>query len=142
MDIIIWNVDKMGMGIKIIDEQHKNLISIINDLANAIEKKEQKDVLFEIVDRLIEYTKYHFQTEEEYFDSFDFDDKSLHKSEHKYFIEHFKGIKKGLEKGIKKGDKSVIKLSEDILMYLVDWFITHITGSDRDYMDLFKKNGL
>jgi len=142
MEVLLWDVERMGTGIKIIDEQHKKLISIINDLAIAIDKKEENEILFEVVDRLIDYTQYHFKTEEDFFDQFDFEESSVHKSEHKYFIEHFKAIQKGLVKDAKKRDTSIIKLSEDILLYLVDWFILHITGSDRQYIDLFKQNGL
>ena len=142
MELLIWDDEKMGMGIEIIDSQHKKLVTIINDLATAIDKQAETEVLFAVVERLIEYTKYHFETEQKFFDEFDFHEKSLHKSEHKYFIEHFKAIQKGLEKDAKKRDKNIIKLSEDILEYLVDWFIAHITGSDREYMELFKKNGL
>lgn len=142
MELLKWDDEKMGMGIDIIDTQHKKLVDIINDLAKAIESDEDNERLFKIVDRLIEYTQYHFTTEEEYFDKFDFAEASVHKSEHKYFIEHFKGIKKGLEANVNKRDKSIIKLSAEILEYLVDWFINHITGSDRKYMELFKKNGL
>jgi len=142
MELLKWDDEKMGMGIDLIDGQHKKLVVIINDLAKAIDTNEDKERLFAIVDRLLEYTQYHFTTEEEYFDKFDFKESSLHKSEHKYFIEHFKGIKRGLESKAKARDKAVIKLSAEILEYLVDWFINHITGSDREYMNLFKEKGL
>lgn len=142
MELLKWDDAKMGMGINIIDTQHKKLVAIINDLAKAIEANDDNEKLFAIVDRLIEYTEYHFTTEEELFAKFNFEGISLHKSEHKYFIEHFKAIKKGLEADAKKRDRSVIKLSAEILEYLVDWFIKHITGSDREYTELFKQNGL
>lgn len=142
MELLKWNDEQMSTGLETIDSQHKKLVKIINDLTTAINKNQENEVLFEIVDNLIEYTQYHFTTEEELFEKFDFQDSSLHKSEHKYFIEHFKAIKKGLEKNANQRDKSIITLSEDILAYLKNWFFSHITGSDRDYIDLFKKNGV
>ena len=142
MELLKWDDARMGMGINVIDSQHKKLVAIINDLAKAIDTNEDKEKLFIIVERLLEYTEYHFKTEEEYFAKFDFENVGLHISEHKYFIEHFKAIKKGLESDAKARDKSVIKLSSEILEYLVDWFINHITGSDREYIELFKQNGL
>jgi len=141
MDLIKWD-DEYNTGIGLIDSQHKQLCSIINKLGSAMDDNEEKEVLNNIVDELIDYTIYHFSVEENYFDKFDFEEQDLHRSEHKYFIEYFKGMKKGLNSKTKKKNQSSEELSMDILKYLIEWFISHITGSDREYIELFKKNGI
>jgi len=142
MDLIVWDDKRMSTGIELIDTQHKKLCKIVNTLGNAIDKDDENEVLYKIVEELIEYTKYHFLTEEELFDKFDFAEQDLHRSEHKYFIEYFKGIQKDLDINTKKRKKATKEQIMDILKFLIDWFVTHITGSDREYVELFKKNGV
>lgn len=142
MDLIKWDEEQMGTGIGIIDSQHKELCKIINSFGDALNNDEDQEVLYETLERLLDYAKYHFSLEEEYFEKFDFSEQSLHKSEHKYFLEYFNTIRKNLDKKTKKSKLSQTEASMDILRYLIEWFITHITGSDREYIELFKKNGV
>lgn len=142
MDLIIWDDESMNTGIGLIDTQHKKLCDIVNSFGNAINRNEEDKILYDIVEELIDYTQYHFSVEEEFFDKFDFPQKDLHKSEHKYFIEYFNNIKNDLDKDTKKRNKPSVDLTMDMLKFLVEWFITHITGSDREYIELFKKNGI
>ena len=142
MDLIVWDDKLMSTGIELIDTQHKKLCKIVNTLGNAVDKDDENEVLYKIVEELIEYTKYHFLTEEELFDKFDFSEQDLHRSEHKYFVEYFKGIQQDLDVNTKKRKKATKEQIMDILKFLIDWFVTHITGSDREYVELFKKNGV
>jgi len=140
--LIKWDSETMDTGIGLIDSQHKKLCKIINSFSTALNDGKDKEVLSKIVEELLDYTQYHFSVEEEYFEKFDFPEKDLHKSEHKYFIEYFKGIQKGFDKKTKKKDMATKAESMDVLKFLIEWFITHITGSDREYIELFKKNGI
>ena len=139
MDLIKWNDAKMSIGIKLIDDEHKQLLDIINDLGTSIHKNAQKDDILIIVDRLIDYAKYHFSREEEYFDKFNYEDTVEHKKQHDIFIEKFEKIKHDLNE--EKKICSII-VSEDVFLYLVEWLLYHIVGSDKKYVDLFKRNGL
>jgi len=141
MDLITWNDEQMNTGLELIDIQHKKLCGIINSFANALDNEGKEETL-EIIEHLIEYTKYHFLEEEKYFDQFEFEQKDFHKSEHAYFIDYF-GELKDIFENEKEHDKRVVdRLARDMLKYLIEWFVTHISGTDREYVELFKKKGI
>ena len=63
MELIKWT-DKYLVGIKEIDNQHKGLVVLINELFNLMSQGKAKDNMNEIFIHLTEYTKKHFYTEE------------------------------------------------------------------------------
>lgn len=57
MAFIHWNAD-METGISKIDEQHKKLVHLLNDLFDAMNSGKGKDALGIILHDLVEYTKF------------------------------------------------------------------------------------
>jgi len=142
MELLNWNDDKMGVGIKLIDNQHKKLLEIINKLATSINKNSQKNDLLPIVNELVEYASYHFTTEEELFDKFNYAESEAHISEHTHFIEKFLSMKNKILINKLYREKSAVETAEDIFIFLTNWFIEHVVGTDRKYVVLFKENGI
>lgn len=134
MALITWS-DKYSMNIKEIDEQHMKLVSMINELHDAMKQAKSKEVAVEIITRMAEYTAYHFSTEEKYMKKYKYPDYESHHSEHVKFIEQVSDFKKDYEAG-KAG------LSYDLLNFLKDWLVKHIQGSDKKYAPFFNENGL
>ena len=64
---------------KRIDNQHKELFKNISALFHAITEQSKKKDLIKILEDLITYTTYHFATEEEYFELFEYEDAEAHK---------------------------------------------------------------
>lgn len=60
--------EKLKTNIRIIDEQHKELFDIIKKIKMI---NDDRDELKMVLTELIEYTKYHFRTEEEFCKRFD-----------------------------------------------------------------------
>ena len=69
MPFIQWNSD-LEVKVREIDKQHQQLVSMINDLYDAMQEQKGRDAVGNIVNRLIDYTKTHFSLEEKYFDRF------------------------------------------------------------------------
>lgn len=63
MDRYLWKTI-YNVGVSELDDQHKEIISILNELAYSLQ--EGKSNLISLLDKLIEYTNYHFQAEESY----------------------------------------------------------------------------
>ena len=38
--------------------------------------------------------------------------------------------------------KSAIEVADDVFQFIINWFLEHISGSDRKYVDLFKENNI
>lgn len=71
MALIQWD-DSFSVKVAEIDQQHKRLIVMINELHDAMKQGKGKDALGKIINGLISYTATHFDTEERYFDQFEY----------------------------------------------------------------------
>lgn len=134
MAIIEWS-DDFSVGVAQLDEQHKKLVEIINKLHSAMIDGTSKEKLKEIINKLIEYTSYHFKSEETLFEQFDYEDTDSHIEEHKKFVEKVMSFKKEFDEGI-------TGITLEIITFLKDWLLNHIKGTDKKYTKCFNENGL
>ncbi len=127
-----------SVGIKEIDEQHKKLISLINQLLYIIKDEKiasHHDELKTILSDLINYTNYHFETEEKYFAKFNYEDTEEHIEKHHEFRAKIMNISQEYK-------NNELETSYDLIEFLEDWFIDHINGTDKRYVKLFQDNGI
>ena len=134
MALIQWN-ESLSVKVVEIDQQHQKLVSMINDLNDAMKQGKGKDVLDKIVNGVVGYTSTHFSTEEKYFARFKYPEADSHKKEHAAFVEKVLEFKDGFEKG-------KLTLSIEIMTFLSDWLKNHIKGSDMKYSQFFNEKGL
>lgn len=71
------------VGISELDDQHKKLIDILNELAHLLDQENNDTILKKSLDDLIEYTNYHFDSEEKHFTKYDYPFINNHLKEHK-----------------------------------------------------------
>lgn len=134
MALITWN-DSLSVNVAEIDQQHKKLINMINELNDAMRAGKGKDVLGKIVTNLISYTETHFKTEEKYFAQFNYPDTDNHKREHAAFVQKVTGFKNGFE-------EKRLTLTIEVMNFLSDWLKNHIMGTDKKYSHFFNEKGL
>lgn len=132
MEKIVW-CNKYETGIDIIDFQHRILVERINDLIEFLNKNQEQNEVLPLILFLEDYTYYHFSTEEQFFDSFDYKEKNKHNEEHNNF-------KKKIEELKDMYKKSQAKIDENLLEFLMRWLMTHIMGTDMDFTNQLKKN--
>ena len=134
MALITWN-SNLSVNVAEIDLQHRKLVSMINELGEAMKLGKGKEVLEKIINGLSDYAVMHFQTEENYFNKFGYPDAVNHKREHAAFIEKVTNFKDGYKKG-------TLSLSIEIMNFLSDWLGNHITKTDKQYSKYFNDKGL
>ena len=134
MALIQWS-NGLKLNIAEIDLQHHKLVTMINDLNDAMRLGRGKDVLGKILGGLIDYAGTHFNTEERYFDQFAYFGMREHKNEHAAFVRKICEFRDGFEKG-------KLGVSSQVLNFLSDWLKHHILGSDRKYVPFFVEKGL
>lgn len=134
MALVTWS-DSLSVNVAEIDQQHRNLIAMINELNDAMKQGKGKDVLGQIVNRLISYTATHFKTEETYFAQFGYPDMENHKKEHAAFVRKVLSFKEGFE-------KKELSLTIEVMRFLSDWLKKHIMGTDKRYTRFFNEMGL
>ena len=128
-------LNEYNIGIQKIDEQHKFIIEVINELYDAFINKQHKEKMEDIIKKLEDYTDFHFKTEEEYFQRFGYTEKEKHIEEHDYFRDKIAEFKNEF-----KNTESALTFS--VLNFLRNWWINHIQGTDRNYVNFLKENGL
>jgi len=77
----------------------------------------------------------HFKAEEAVFEKFGYEETEEHKEEHKKFIQQIADFQKGFEEG-------KIPMTMDIITFLEGWLFSHIMGTDQNYSEFFKENGI
>jgi len=122
MAFITWKKD-YEVGYAKVDEQHKELVSIINQLADAMEKGKGKDELGKVLHFLANYTVSHFKTEEDLMTAGNYPGYPAHKKIHTDLLTQVGDLVKKFDAG-----KSVLTVS--VMTFLQDWLINHIQGED------------
>ena len=132
--MIEWD-DKYSVGISIIDDEHKQLIGIINKAIAARQHSNNSEEIVEILNEMNKYALTHFADEEAYMVQFDYPDYEQHRKEHQGFsIETMAFFDK-----ITNSNRQLIC---EILEHLKSYLASHIQGTDRKYIDCFKEHGL
>lgn len=134
MALITWN-DSLSVNVAEIDQQHKKLVALINDLNDAMSVGKGKDILGRIVNDLVVYTATHFKAEEKYFAQFGYPDTFNHRREHVAFVKKVTAFKEGFEKGN-------LPLTVEVMRFMSDWLKKHIMGTDKKYSQFFNDKGL
>lgn len=134
MALIKWD-DSFSVNVGKIDDQHRALVTMNNELNEAMAQGKGKDVLGKIVNGLISYTATHFKTEEDYFNTFRYPEKDSHKKEHVEFVRKVTEFKDGFESG-------KLSLSIEVMTFLSNWLRNHIKVVDKKYSRFFNEKGL
>jgi hemerythrin len=125
MAFMVWN-DRLSVGVKVIDDDHKILLNFANELYDAILAKRSKEVLGDIVDGLVDYTTLHFAREEQFFSDTDYQYAAEHKRQHDDMKQEILRIQVQYKSGAPA-------LTLEVMNFLKDWLYDHILGSDAKY---------
>jgi hemerythrin len=126
-----------GFSVKIesFDNEHKELVRLLNNLYDAIPLGVANQILPTILHELVNYTKSHFKHEEEAFEKYGFPEAEAHKLEHDAFV-------KKIERFYKKFNEGSATLSMDVFEMLHDWVKNHIMQSDKAYTNFLLAAGM
>jgi hemerythrin-like metal-binding protein len=134
MALIQWD-PSFDLHIKEIDRQHRMLVDSINQLYDSMKAGSQKEVLGRQLDKLVNYTVFHFAREEHYFDTLGYPEAKSHEAQH----EDFENRVNNFIDDFKAGKQ---QLSGKIIKFLCDWLVKHIKGSDRRYAPFLISRGI
>ncbi len=133
-EFISWS-DDLSVGIEEIDEQHKVLVGLLNELNQAIRERHGNEVCIEILDRLVDYTRIHFAVEESLMRIFEYPDYENHKAEHEELVEEVLSMRREVVEDERK-------VSFKLLHFLKMWLTQHIMDSDKEYSQHFLTRGM
>ena len=130
--LIEWN-ESLSVGIQEIDEQHKVLVNLLNELHEAIRHHHGREASVEILNRLADYTRIHFTVEESLMRILAYPDYEAHKGHHEDLI----GQMQDLQERMNHGDA----VSFELLHFLRNWLTNHIMEGDQRYVEHFLSRG-
>ncbi len=122
MRIVKWD-KTLSVGDSDIDEDHKHLMSIINDLYGAMAQGDSRAVVSDILSDLAEYAKDHFLREERIMDEFEYAHAAEHKQEHAELTGTLTQMREDFETGR-------TPLTLGTIMALKAWLLRHMKDSD------------
>ena len=115
-------------GIDFIDEEHAKLFEIANrayDLLTNQFVTDKYDAIVAVLEELRDYTKYHFNHEEEYMKSINYPKRFSQLHRHTQFINKLESY------NLKEIDVNQQEGLMEILDFLALWLQSHIKGMDK-----------
>jgi hemerythrin len=124
---VVWN-EKYSTGIQLLDDQHKELFKLTNELFNNCRAGIQSagSAFRKTVHSLVDYVKYHFTAEEKMFEKINYPMAADHKRQHESFVKQVLEAVKNFEEG-----EDIVPVN--FANFLKDWIVTHIAVQDRQY---------
>ena len=131
---IEWS-NELSVGIEEIDDQHRILVDLLNQVHEAIQKRRGAEVAGGVIQQLEEYTRVHFAVEESLMRILHYPDYEGHKADHDRLVEHLADLREKLKTG--KGAISV-----ELAQFLKAWLTKHILEVDKRYVPFFLAQGI
>ncbi|MBN1971319.1 MAG: bacteriohemerythrin [Candidatus Delongbacteria bacterium] len=129
-DYIVWD-DSFSVKVDEMDNHHKKLVLLLNDLHKYTSRNSDNRFIIEVLDELVEYTRFHFTEEEKYMQSVNFDNLEQHKKIHESFVTKISDFKQAFDKGS-------VTVDATIKQFLKNWLLNHIMIEDKKYGELKK----
>ncbi|MCX8027305.1 MAG: bacteriohemerythrin, partial [Thermodesulfovibrionales bacterium] len=133
-EFIEWG-DVFSVNIRDIDEQHKQLFKLVNELFAAWKGNKPKEVVGRALDGLIQYTATHFKTEEDYFKKHNYPDAANHIEIHKALVKQALDLKQ-------KFDAGTLDINMEVMNFLKNWLNNHILRVDKRYGPYLRSKGV
>lgn len=131
MTLFLW---KKSYEIKVseIDMQHRRLVTLINELSDAMMVKQGHRAVPHVLEELVEYVQLHFTTEEQLMREMAFPEVDEHCREHLNFTNKVLALRK-------KYSQDHMLDSSEVLNFLCDWLRNHIIVNDKEIGEYMRR---
>lgn len=127
---LVWT-DDLNTGIDVIDDQHRQIVALINQLYDA-RQSHNRALVGEVIDGLVEYTISHFAFEESMMEDVNYEFVRPHKKVHELFVRRVADF----QTRFKQGEE----VSDELHGLLARWLFNHIRHDDAAYVTAVKKD--
>ncbi|MBF0355792.1 MAG: hemerythrin family protein [Alphaproteobacteria bacterium] len=127
-ELLVWS-DSFVTGVAEIDEQHRILVNTLNEANSKLTDTSSIELLEQITRDLLSYALYHFETEEDLMQNYDYvgeksDESGTHLEQHRAFSAKVVAVRDGLKSGSRIS-------RDDLLSFLNGWLVNHILNTDK-----------
>lgn len=131
MAFIDWT-DEFTVDNGPIDEQHRQLVEIVNKFEEANRRGKGSRIMNEILNDLMGYTQEHFAFEEKVMAEVGYEKLAQHQSQHRQLI-------RKLEKFQFDFNNQGRRITADMKDFLRYWLTSHILKDDKSYISSLEK---
>ena len=129
--LFVWTPE-CELGIPIIDEQHRGIITTINSLYYAVYHNLGEHMIMPVVGMVNEYTRIHFEVEEKFLAEYKYPDLASHRDLHYKLVQRMSDT----------GRESMLHHDPyPFLDFLKDWWRNHIGVEDRKFRVYIEDSG-
>jgi hemerythrin-like metal-binding protein len=121
-----WD-ESLSVGIALVDEDHRQLIDLVNQLHDGMGANEEKAIVGTVLNALADYVVYHFKREERVMAACGYADLERHRSQHEAFADQVQRWERHYREDRSAAD------SQKLLVFLKDWLARHISREDRAF---------
>ena len=128
--------EEYNLNIEEIDKQHKKLMEIgerAYDIAIIDDGYDRYDEIMTIIDELLEYTKYHFEYEENMLKEYNYNHVHDQAEAHEIYVNKINQV--ASREDIDDNQRKIIL---EIIDFLSEWISKHIMIADRGYAVFLK----
>ncbi len=129
---VAWE-DSLSIGIATIDEHHRYLLDLINDLYEVVSNKRGAREVARLIKATDAYAKIHFRSEEKMMQHYEYKEINSQKLQHHKFEAKIREFYEELH-------ANPLVAQFDVLSYLRDWLIHHIRVEDTKLRSLLGFN--
>lgn len=125
MELLLWS-DQLSVANNAIDNDHKYLINIINEVQQSLESKNRVE-LKNLLDALFDYSVVHFEREERIAEAAGYPQVSRLSHSHHRLLEELDSVKAEVDR---MGEEWSLETNAHFTNFLRDWLINHVMNED------------
>jgi hemerythrin len=126
--------ENYSVNVAEIDEQHKKLFSLVNSMYDAMHAGTGRDMIGTVIAEFVEYTDYHFKTEEALLRCHAYPAYDEHKEMHERLFREARRIRAAFDSGN-------APTAIEVMVILTNWLNNHILEEDRKYKPYVEGKG-
>ena len=122
---LVWT-EQFILGVEVIDQQHRTIMDYVNQLEDALKKGQSKKEIGKLINKLVDYTYFHFSFEEDLQEKAGYPYLKPHQKSHALIAKQVSDFQARFDKGE--------DISKDMDGLLATWLFDHLKHDDADYV--------
>ena len=131
MALMEWN-DSYLIGVQEVDRQHRHLVEILNRVHAGMQAGNPPREMMRVMQDLVNYTRYHFDTEERAMSNAGYPELAGHQQKHRGMVAKVEAFSEEMLSG-----KATVTMR--LMIFLKDWLSRHILETDRRFGEYMAK---
>lgn len=129
-----WTEETMGVKVKSLDDQHRHLSELVQELRKAITERRGHQEALKMLINICEQARHHVVFEESILETHGYPGLIEHQEDHAVWLKDINEMRRSVENG---------KVSIQIATRSLElWFAKHIIEKDRQYMAFLRRKNI